>query len=188
MPHQTHQTPITIIQSHVNDWRKELNWSRESAAMTIVEAHVRIGNDKVSGIVFDPPTRDAFERARVNADRIFRWLDDQTKDNNLLPLNFLPSILAALPVERRVCLLNDLLRGSGVVVMALAIGANTLDAVTMLRSLIGECADATRAVADLVDGATRPELLVAQKELIEALGAAQAALDTVNTMLAKGGA
>lgn len=39
---------------------------------------------------------------KVNADRVFRWLDDGTKDTNLVPANFVPSILAALPTDLKV--------------------------------------------------------------------------------------
>jgi hypothetical protein len=185
MQHDTHQTLVTIVQSHINDWRKSSNWSRETTAMTIIEAHERFGYDKISSIVFDPPTRDTFERARVNADRIFRWLDDHTKDSNLLPLNFLPSVLSALPADRRVALLNDLFRKCGVLVIAAVQDSPALDAVGMLRSLLAETSDATKAVAELVDGATTAELVAAQKELTEALVSTQAALNSVTSALAR---
>ena len=184
MQRASHGSVVSIIQTHVNAWRKRHGWSRETAAMKIVEAHEAAGNDKVSGIEFDPPTRDTFERARVNADRIFRWLDDQTKDNNLLPVNFLPSVLMALPVADRVRCVNDVVRIVGISAAAVVSGSGSLDAVGMLRGIIKECAEAHGAVVALVDGATRDELLDAQRELTEAIAEMQGGLRDVEAALA----
>lgn len=84
MPRLTQPSLITILREHVEAWRKSNDWSRESMADLIVKAHEDIGGPAFSGIRFDPPTKDAFERMRVNADRIFRWLDDSTIAASLL--------------------------------------------------------------------------------------------------------
>lgn len=57
----------------------------------------------MTGIRFEPKTLDVFERQKVNADRIFRWLDDESKEGTLMPANFLQSVLAGVPedVQRR---------------------------------------------------------------------------------------
>ena len=108
--HTSHsKTAITVVREHVEDWRRAERWSRESMADQIVQAHERIDGPRTTGIKFEPHTTDAYERQRVNADRIYRWLDDHSKDNNLLTVNFLPSILAALPEDRRLHLAEDLL-------------------------------------------------------------------------------
>ncbi|MBS1170590.1 MAG: hypothetical protein H6R01_1508 [Burkholderiaceae bacterium] len=183
MQRATHGSVVSIIQHHVNEWRKRQRWSRETAAMCIVEAHESLGIDKISGIEFDPPTRDKFERARVNADRIFRWLDDQSKDTNLLPVNFLPSVLWALPIADRVRCVSDVVRSVGVSASAVASGAGRLDAVGILQNIIKECSEAHNAVAALVDGATRDELLDAQRELSEAISAMQSGLRDIEVAL-----
>lgn len=114
MQQPTHtRTAISLIRDYVEDWRRENRWSRETAADMIVQAHIRLGGPRLTGIEFDPPTRDTFERMRVNADRIWRWLDDSSKDKNLLPLNFLWSIIAALPTDRRLLLVDALLKPVG---------------------------------------------------------------------------
>lgn len=182
MQHKTHSA-VSIIRAHVDAWRKHHGWSRETAAMEIVGAHERLGNDVASGIIFNPPTQDSFERARVNADRVFRWLDDATKDTNLLPLNFLRSILVALPVDRRVRLLNELLGDLGLYVFEETGPIDALDAVKLLQAVIKETGEANTALAALVDGATEDELLVARSELIEGIGSLQKALDAVNAEL-----
>ncbi|MBN0437935.1 hypothetical protein JTM67_36255, partial [Pseudomonas aeruginosa] len=84
MRNESH-TLISTLLGVVNQWRRREGWSRETVVQHIVEAHERIQGALVTGIVFDPPTRDATERMKVNADRVFRWLDDGTKDTNLVP-------------------------------------------------------------------------------------------------------
>jgi hypothetical protein len=108
MRNASHKTLIGSYRDAVAARRKEMGWSREAMAMEIVAAHERIGGAASTGIVFEK-SGDAFTTAKKNADRIWRWLDDETKDNNLLPANFQNSILAALPIERRVELLNEVL-------------------------------------------------------------------------------
>lgn len=101
------KTLIGAIREHVIAWRKVEGWSRETVAQLIVEAHEQVG--EVSGIVFEPETRDVCEIREVNAQRIFRWLDDETKSGNLLPANFIPSILAAMPTERRLACASEIM-------------------------------------------------------------------------------
>ncbi|HEA6046738.1 TPA: hypothetical protein RXH49_006447, partial [Pseudomonas aeruginosa] len=107
-------TLISTLLAVVNQWRRREGWSRETVVQHIVEAHERINAHIATGIVFDPPSRDAMDRMKANADRVFRWLDDSTKDNNLLPANFLPSILSALPNDLKIQALGDLLTPVGV--------------------------------------------------------------------------
>lgn len=87
------RTLIALLASAVNDWRRAEGWSRETVVQVIVEHHQRVGGEQLTGLVFAPPSIDPFDRAKASADRVFRWLDDQTKDTNLMPANFLPSLL-----------------------------------------------------------------------------------------------
>lgn len=175
-------TWIATIRDTVEAWRKQNGWSRETAAQMIVEAHEREGMHLVSGIVFDPHTRDTYERMKVNADRIFRWLDDVTKDNNLLCANFVPSILAALPSERRMHLLDDMLRGHGMACRM--VGFNSDDTpIGMLRSMMIESSEAQQAVAALLDGEDPGELENAQHQIAEAMAVLRDAQNMVETMM-----
>jgi len=173
---------IATIRDAVEAWRKQNGWSRETAAQVIVEAHERAGLHLVSGIVFDPPTRDTYERMKVNADRIFRWLDDATKDNNLLCANFVPSILAALPTDPRMHLVDDLMRGHG---MACRMIANDSDdtPIGMLRAMMIESSEAQQAVAALLDGEDPGELENAQRQIAEAQEVLRNAQAMVETMM-----
>lgn len=98
------RTWIAIIREHLDAWRRENHWSRETLVQQIVEAHERLRFDRLTGLRFEPSTTDPYNRQKVNAERVYRWLDDLTKDKNLLGANLLPSILAGMPVERRLAL------------------------------------------------------------------------------------
>jgi hypothetical protein len=173
----------------VNAWRKANGWSRETTVQEIVETHYGIGCAAATGIRFEPQTTDTFERWKVNADRVFRWLDDSSKDTNLLPANFLPSIFAAMPLDVRQHCLDDVLRGVGMAVRPLdGAAAGGINAVETLRGLIAENSDAQRAVAALLDGATCDELLTAQRELAESVATTQAALAAVEAAITEGSA
>lgn len=179
-------TWIAVIRDSVEEWRKRNGWSRETVADFIVQVHEQIGADQVTDIKFDPPTRDAFERVKVNADRIFRWLDDVTKDRNHLPTNFIPSIIAALPDDLRMHLVNDLLRSNG---MACRITSTANDAspiTILLRSMMVETAQADQAVAALLDGVDPGELETAQREIAEAIDVLVRAQNRVESMMLGG--
>lgn len=188
LPHD--RTLISILRDYVEEWRKLNGWSRETVAQEIVEAHESLGAGRVTGIYFDPPTRDAFERMRVNADRIFRWLDDVTKDRNLLPANFIPTILQALPLTIRMHAADDLMRPVGLgcrAINMLSIGESESESVgSLFRSLVIETAEANVAVSELLDGETPDELLRAQRELTEALESIQAMLTRVEDRIQGG--
>ncbi|MER2603037.1 MAG: hypothetical protein ABTR27_11820 [Candidatus Competibacter phosphatis] len=168
MQRATHPSPLAIISDHVEAWRRDNRWSRETVADQIVQSHIRIGGPVFTGITFDPPTSDTFERMRVNADRIFRWLDDHTKDRNLLPFNFFWSIVAALPEDRRVLLVNDLMHPLGLQVTA----ATDYDAeptaaeiADNFQRVVEHGAQATIAVSHLLDGIHTGEVESAEAKL-----------------------
>lgn len=168
MQRATHPSPLAVVRDHIEAWRRDNRWSRETVADLIVQAHIRIGGPMFSGITFEPPTTDTFERMRVNADRIFRWLDDHTKDKNLLPFNFLLSIIAALPEERRVLMVNDLLAP-----VALHVDAGfdddadvtNAEIVDAFQAIVDHSAAATIATSQLLDGVQSGEAEQAEKKL-----------------------
>ncbi|MCS7821913.1 hypothetical protein N0019_26535 [Pseudomonas aeruginosa] len=178
-------TLISTLLGVVNQWRRREGWSRETVVQHIVEAHERINAHVTTGIVFDPPSRDAMDRMKANADRVFRWLDDSTKDNNLLPANFLPSILAALPSDLKIQALGDLLTPVGVSVRLIDGVGGEREVLCMLRSLIKENGEAQQAIASLVDGADEGELQEAHRELSESRAATEEALRMIDQMRRK---
>lgn len=178
MRHEAHsnKTFIGIIKAHVIEWRKREGWSRETVVQVIVETHEKLNGPANTGIRFEPNTNDAFERQKVNADRVFRWLDDETKDNNLLPVNFVQSIMAAMPMDIRMHCADELLRPLGLHAGCIEKNDNgVLNATTHLVKIARETSEAQGAVASLIDGATPAELQQADRELAEAEEAIRAA-------------
>ncbi|WP_195763875.1 toxin YdaT family protein [Pseudoduganella rivuli] len=166
MRNESHKSLIGMVRDHVIAWRKAEGWSRETVVQAIVEAHQRIDGPTASGIVFDPTTRDAFERQKVNADRVFRWLDDESKDSNLLPANFLPSILAAMPLDVRLHCLSDFLRPLGVTVSSVDMAVDSsFEASVHLRSLIKETSEAQLALVEVGPDAGVAQLERASREI-----------------------
>jgi hypothetical protein len=178
MQRATHPSPIAIISDHVEAWRRENRWSRETVADQIVAAHERLGAPEFTGIKFEPPTTDTFERMRVNADRIFRWLDDRTKDKNLLVANMLWSVIAAMPMQRRLLLVNDLLHPLDISVRATIEGDTEPTAQEIVESfqlVVDHGAQANIAVSKLLDGVHAGEPEQAEKKLSLAATAIQKA-------------
>lgn len=117
MQRATHPSFIAIMSEHVEAWRRDARLSRESVADLIVQAHDAMDGPAITGIRFEPTTTDTFERMRVNADRVFRWLDDRSKDRNLLCANMIWPVLEAMPLDRRILCMNDLFHPLGVTVL-----------------------------------------------------------------------
>lgn len=176
------QTLIASMREAVNAWRKREGWSREAVAQAIVDHYDRHEGAVVTGVKFDPNTRDIFERAKVNADRIFRWLDDDTKDTNLLPANLLPYMLHALPMDLRIACADAFLRVADLSVRVVDVEADANLALA-LQHMAKEGGEALAAMANLLDGATPDELQAAQQEVTEAIAAAQESLALVEAKL-----
>jgi hypothetical protein len=197
MQNESH-TDIAILRTHFNAWRKASGFSRETAVQVVVEAHEKAGFDIASNIRFEPNTRDTFERMKVNADRVYRWLDDESKENNLLPFNFHKSILLALPLEYRASCMNEMYRALGLAVHSIDVADNdALNVNFHLCDIVKETSEAVQSVAQLNNSADEVSLLKAEKEVSDAIAslsrfkrvvnAAIAATKTVGKVLHVGG-
>lgn len=166
------QTLIGILREEISEYRRLNRLSRETIAANIVEAHERLGADTLANIRFEPKTVDAFERMKVNADRIFRWLDDETKDGTLLPANFLQSVLAGVPEEVRRRALDRILMPLGFAVRSLSLPQELVPfSVSVATELMREQNEAALAVTGLIDGHDAAALESAHQELSEAIDA-----------------
>ena len=161
-------TTISIIRHYVDVWRKREGWSRESVIQHIVEAHEKINGPAITGITFSDHA-DTFMRMKVNADRVYRWLDDTGKDTNLLPTNFIPSILEALPGDLKVRCADDLLRPLGLAVKS-ASGPDSqgFDRVQHTQSTTKESAEGTIAMAVIDKDAPIETMIDGLREIREA--------------------
>lgn len=169
MRNESH-TNISVIKYQFEAWRKVNAFSRETAVQMVVETHERLGFDIDSGIRFDPNTRDTFERMKVNADRVYRWLDDVTTDKNLLPTNFITSIIATLPTEYGTPCLNEMFRKIGYEVRPInQINVENLNVNHHLCLILKEGSEAFQSVAELSNSTDSHSLVKAEKELSEAI-------------------
>lgn len=176
------QTLIGAVREAVSTWRKRERLGIAAVVECIVDTHNRLELDLVTEITFESD-RDAFRRMQTNGDRVMRWLDDETKHSNLLPANFLPSILAALPEDLRIECVNRFLSPALMTVHPIVRIESNETITHALQGVAKEGSEATCAMAALVDGATKDELIAAQRELTESMAASERALKTVNAML-----
>lgn len=168
MRNVSHKSRIATILEYVDQWRRSMDWSRETVCEQIVEAHYRIGADKLTQVKFER-SGDLVTIQKNNADRIYRWLDDKSKDRNLLCSNFEMSIFAAMPAAIRLACLNELYAPLGLCMKGVEVADNnTLNATTHLVAIAKETSEAQGAIADLIDGASPAELAKADRELAEA--------------------
>lgn len=162
---ESQKTKLAHLMTYVDMWRERVG-SRESVAVTIVEAHVAAGFNSRAKLQFDTQG-DAFTLAKNAADRIFRWLDDKTKDGNFMPANFEDSVLLAMPADLRLAYLNDWLGQFDMRAKGINGEAGDGCVVSHLKAVSKESAEATSAMADLLDGDTPAELDAADRELAE---------------------
>lgn len=188
MRYESHTTLIAILREHTSAWRKSLDWSRETMAEHVVAAHDRLNGPASTGIRFEPSTLDTFGRLKVNADRVFRWLDDESKDTNLLPADFIPSILAAMPHDRRRHCVDDMLRPLGLAVRTLALNAGDGLAQNQVTNLMREQTEAATAAVALLDANATPEQMVsAHREVLESIVAARNGRAAIEGQMAQAG-
>lgn len=168
---------VDVLRGAIEAWRRESGqMSRETLAIHITEAHERIGADIATGINFDSTSKDAYTRAKSAAQKLYRWFGGDDEHEAKLPANMVPTLLAALPMERRVGVLNQILCPLGLEVrpidQAPAVG---FDAIKHLRSITKEGSEAKMALLTVSPDATDAELLAAHRELMEAEEAYSAA-------------
>lgn len=168
MRQESQKTKLTTLMHYVNLWKQGVG-SRESVAIAIVECHYELGLDVVTGITFD--TRgDSFKAAKTAADRIFRWLDDQTKEGVLMPANFEQSILAAMPQDLVLSYLNESLCAVGFVATPKVFCIGGDECFTKLtKKQHKEGSEATTANLGVNLNSSLEELEAAKKENLEAL-------------------
>jgi hypothetical protein len=176
---------ISAVRATIDQWRSANRWSREAVVQRIVDAHVRIGADKVTGIEFSAHS-DTFARTKVDAERFYRWLDDVTKDSTLLPMNMLPSILEALPMDLRQHVLTELARPRGMEVhCAECVEPADFDSRSHLSAVAKEGTEAVIALGQLDQNASPAEIENVVRECIEAENAASKAVRGARALLAK---
>lgn len=162
---KSQKTKLSILAHHVDQWRMRAG-SRETVATEIVEAHIAAGFNTRAKLQFDT-MGDAFMLAKSRADRIFRWLDDKTKDGNFMPPNFEDSILLAMPADLRMAYLNEWLGSFGLTAQAIG-DESELDASMHFMAVSKESAEAVVSMAKVAANPTPANIASAAVELSEA--------------------
>ena len=169
MSNKSQKSPISSLLEVIDGWRKSGSKSRETAAEEIVCAHEQIDGPARTGVFFEPRTTDVFKRMHTNAAKFFRWMDDESKDTNLLSVNMLPSVLAALPEDERIHWLNDYLRPLGLVVRGIDQSQGSMpDMNRLLCDVLKEGSEGTQALAEAAANPSLANVARAVKELADA--------------------
>ena len=180
------KTKLAILADHVDEWRQRAG-SRETVAVLIVEAHQRLGGDKLPKLDFDM-RGDAYTCAKNAADRIFRWLDDRTKDNNFMPANFETSILAAMPEDIRIAYLNEWLGRVGVASRLRESAADTeVNPSEIVQAITRVNHRTEAAAADLLDGIDPGELPRLHNSLLDEITVKKSLVGKVESAMRKTG-
>jgi hypothetical protein len=176
------QAPAAILRAEIEAYRTANRLSREAIAIAIVEAHEKMSADKATEIAFEFSGSDAYDRAKKSAQKIFRWLDEGN-----LPANMVPSILAALPMELRIHVLNQVLRPLGVEARGSEdVEGVGFDATSDLKAMMKEGAEAQIALVGVTADAPVEVLQKALREVEEAREAHdQAARDLKSAIAGK---
>lgn len=172
MRNESHKTRLATLMHFVDQWRVQAG-SREAVALSIVEAHRKHGMEEVTGIRFET-NGDSFTLAKNAADRIFRWLDDKTKETNFMPINFEQSVLAAMPEDLRYEYWFEVMRPLGYsprkFIFCLDV---SFDVIEGAKSISKEGAEALQAVISLSVNTSDEALSLAHKELCESIAASR---------------
>jgi hypothetical protein len=163
----SHRSPIAAVKAGITEWKNSLGWSRETVVEQIVTAHMRIGAPRRTSVQFsdhgDPATRQ-----KTNADRVYRWLDDDDSDRNLLSVNMLPSLLAGLPADRALAIINEILAPAGFAARALDSSVNTeLNTHEIVQAIVHTNHRTEADATDLLDGVDPGELPRLHNSLID---------------------
>ncbi|GIU24858.1 hypothetical protein TUM4637_09610 [Shewanella hafniensis] len=155
--------------------------TRFALAIDVVAAVERLGLSEVlaaEGIGF-ASTQDVHNDARINAQKLFRWLGQYEGQHPLVDRLFHveQALVAALPEHLRVQYLNDVFGCTGVTVIADRMSdGHVLHVADMAASLTKENAEAQVAVIHLGCEPKREQLVAAHRELKESAATTQASM------------
>ncbi|KVG03172.1 hypothetical protein WJ21_04605 [Burkholderia vietnamiensis] len=183
----SHRSPIAAIKAAFTEWRNQHGWSRETVVEQVVDAHSRIGAEFRIGVRFSDH-HDHSTRQKTNADRIYRWLDDDDNDRNLLSVNMLPSVLAGLPVDVRIAVANEILSAAGLTTRLIESHVDgDVNAQEIVRTIVRVNHRTEAAAADLLDGIDPGELPRLRNSLIDEIGMKKNLIDRVEAAMCKTG-
>ncbi len=163
---QLEQSPTEIMRTHLEAFRRESGWSRESLAQAIVDTHESIGAHVSTDIQFARTNaRDMPANQKIWAQRIYRWLDGDFHSTNL-PADILPTLLAVLPVTRRLAAVMGMFSDTcGLTFAPKGQGGGGFNPLSLLATTTKETSEAAQALINL---AACPSEVARKAALIEA--------------------
>jgi len=178
-----------LIKDMLDGWRRSQRWSQSTVVDSVVQAHKAIDGERVSEILFEEERqgRDITHCQRINMQKVYRWLGAGENDEDApgnMPVNFLPSVLSALPPELRIQLANDILSPCGLVVREMhSDEQDDFDPMEHLSVFLVEFPEAKQAMMKMTTCQSTQTALDAIKELDDAVRVAKKARDSIESRL-----
>jgi len=186
--HRKTTNRLAILRRHMDQWAGLPRHNRQLVAELVVEKFHTLGMAEHlpgTGVEFGA-TDDLCNDMRTHAQKLWRWMgayeECKPAPDKLWFLE--QAVVAAMPPARRVPYLLEVYADAGIVVAIDVSAGKTLQAV---EAVIQEGADATKALVALLDGIEPHELDTAETELLESIGASQAALSHVRRLKSEEG-
>ncbi|WP_434939170.1 hypothetical protein ACRWQN_17650 [Shewanella sp. HL-SH8] len=175
---------LNLLMKAINAWLELPKVSRSVLAAAVAQAVDDLKLATVlakEGITFTH-SDDIYNDARVNAQKIFRWLG-QYEGQHAVPERLFhveQALLAAMPVDLRISYLNDVYNMVGVTVVVDHVSDGTaMNVADMAATLIKENGEAQMAVVRLGIVPSRHDVEQAYRELRESRGFTQASMDAL---------
>lgn len=187
------QSRINLLRSSIKQWLEIPKVSRQVLAVEIVEKINNLGFKETlsdMGISF-ANSGDHYHDARVNAQKLFRWLGESddgiyTSHDSLWHIE--QAIVAAMPEGIRIGYLNAVWSITGSHITKSCKSSECAEEVhfpTLLINIIKECSEGQVAVAELPHATSRAELESHLKEVSESIASFQYAYEVIKKMLSR---
>lgn len=180
-----HKTVLGVARDALHAYRMRRGLTNGGLAIDLVDFYRQGGWRGVWPIEFQE-SRDAGRDAATNSERIWRWLDDQTKETNLLPVNLLPVLLAYLPMDLRLRCVSEMLLPLGLSVSIAHTTETQATHAALMAGMAKEAGEGVAAFAELAEALTPEQLMRAKVEIEEGIESKRRALDFVTKRLAGG--
>lgn len=178
-----HRSRVQQLNIAIRQWADTLSVRRHVIAAAIIEKVEQIGLTQIladEGITFNK-TNDAYNDMRVNAQKIFRWIDPECDHykNYQAVLLIEEAIVAAMPQDIRTKYLNAVYTDSGTYITKIRPSTEKLNAELVAIAVHKENSEALTAILNLKIIKTDKEAIRTHKELMEASAINRAGADWV---------
>tara|TARA_R110001599_G_scaffold339851_1_gene559739 strand:- start:29876 stop:30463 length:588 start_codon:yes stop_codon:yes gene_type:complete len=185
------QSRISILRSSIRKWLEIPKVSRKVIAVEVVERINSLGfKETLADMAISfANTDDHYHDARVNAQKLFRWLgesDEGIYENADSLWHIEQAVVAAMPEDIRVGYLNSIWSITGSHITKSCKSENSPSEIhfpSLLINVIKECSEGQIALAELPNATSINELKSHQTEIAESIAAFQYAHEVITSML-----